>query len=297
MLTRAEFPPRLRDLVDAPEVLYVLGELTQGPAVAVVGTRHPTDEALTFARHLAHDLARAGVAIISGGAIGIDTAAHEGALAARGVTVVMAPASFDRPYPEKNAPLFERIVREGGAYVTAYAPGTAAMQHHFFARNTLLAALSDVLVVVESKLRGGARNAAKTARALARPVCAVPGGPWNVAAQGCLAEIQMGARLVTSARDVLEAVAILEPPSAGPEPNPSAPESEPLPMSRIPQSCSGDPDRDTLLSALARGELCPEELCSLTGLSPGRLQALLLTLTLEGIVVSGPSGQFKLRTN
>lgn len=293
ILAPDEFPRRLRELAAPPERLYLIGELPSSRAVAIVGTRHPTDGGRRFARDLAASLAREGVAIVSGGALGIDTAAHEGALDAGGVTVVVAPAAFDTPYPSENASLFERVVREGGAYVTAYAPGTKAQQHHFFSRNAQLAALADALVVVESGLRGGARNAAKWARELSRPVCAVPGSPWEPRGQGCLAELALGAVLVTTARAVLDAAGY---PAGASALLPFEPPGRSAPSPRLPQSCSADPERNAVILALAERPLTGDELCSLTGLSPGRLQAWLLTLTLEGIVVSCPSGRIQLRT-
>jgi DNA processing protein len=171
------------------------------------------------------------------------------------------------------------------------------MRHHFFQRNAQLAALADALVVVESALRGGARNAAKAARLLSRPVYAVPGGPWNPKSHGCLEEIRLGAAWVTSAKDLLVALGLSAPPSepsGDRPPESSLPESSERPTTHLPQSCSGDPERDTVLGCLALGPKTPDELCSLMGLSAGRLQALLLTLTLERIVVCDPAGQIRL---
>jgi DNA processing protein len=267
------------------------------PMIAIVGTRHPTTEGFEFARELARQLAVRDVAVISGGALGIDTAAHLGALDVEGVTVVVAPAAFDRPYPEVNAPLFRRIVDSGGAYATSYPPGTPALPGNFFVRNAHLAALSHAVVVVESGLRGGARNATKAARALSRPVFVVPGHPWNSKALGCIAEIRLGASLLISWRDVLAELGVSSDPAAD---GPDGLEGDLLPVaqtSKIPQSCSGDPDRDALVTALAKGPRNADELCSLTGVSAGRIQALILTLTLEGIVVSDPSGLIHRRTH
>src|SRR3970040_239973 len=116
-------PPRLADLGEPPRALYVRGELPRGPCVAIVGTRRPSDKARKFARKLAAELARQGVAVLSGGAIGIDTEAHRGALLGRGVTAVIAPAGFEKPYPEQNAALFREIVRRGGVYASILADG------------------------------------------------------------------------------------------------------------------------------------------------------------------------------
>jgi DNA processing protein len=297
VLTGSEFPPRLRDLGLLPVPLYLTGELPFGFAVAIVGTRHPIPETLKFAHDLARDLARANVTVISGGAEGIDTAAHEGALAGNGSTLVVAPAAFDHPYPDKNRALFERVVHSGGGYLTSFPPGTPATRAQFFERNGYLAALSDALVVVQSRVRGGGRNAAKAARSLSRPVFAVPGSPWDAWAAGCLGELRLGARPVTSARDLLttlgrhEAAAL----DSGPE-GQDEPATAQLVL-EIPQSCSGDPDRDAVLAAVRLGPKNLDELCALSGLSPGRLQPLILTLTLEGIVVSEPSGRIRLGTH
>jgi DNA processing protein len=293
----AEYPSRLRELPEPPDPLYVVGEIPRGVCVAVVGTRHPTPEAREFTKVFAYDLATEGIVVVSGGADGIDTAAHEGALAANASTLVVAPAAFGSPYPEKNRALFERIVRCGGGYITSYPPGTIAMRHQFFARNAQLAALSDLLVIVESGLQGGARNAAKAARSLSRPVYAVPGSPWTAESLGCLEEIRLGASWVTSAKDVLVALGLSRlpwGPAVGPAPPFLNPESSARPIPHLPQSCSGDPDQIALLECLVSGPKTPDELCSLMRVSAGRLQALLLTLTLERIVVCDPAGQIRL---
>src|SRR6266849_4277344 len=109
-LMGSALPSRLAHLEAPPERLFLRGELPRGPAVAIVGTRHPTTRGAEYARELAFELAQAGVAVLSGGAEGIDTEAHRGALAAGGVTVVVAPAGFEHPFPEQNAELFRAVV-------------------------------------------------------------------------------------------------------------------------------------------------------------------------------------------
>jgi DNA processing protein len=294
LLAPSEYPARLRELSLFEVPLYLTGVLPTGLAVAIVGTRHPTPEALVFAHELAGSIATAGIAVISGGAKGIDSAAHEGALAVGGKTLVVAPAAFDHPYPDTNAALFERIVTSGGGYLTQFPPGTAATRAQFFSRNAHLAALSDALVIVESAFRGGARNAVKAARSLSRPVFAVPGAPWNAKAGGCLEEIRLGASILVSPGDILAFFG--RAPAAPHEPSFEGDEqarSGDLPL-EIPQSCSGDSAREVILRALRHGPRNLDELCSLAGLPPGRLQPLILTLTLEGIVVSDPSGHIRL---
>lgn len=156
--------------------------------------------------------------MLSGGAKGIDTAAHRGALGVAGKTVVVAPSSFDRPFPEENAELYDRVLASGGGYVTDCPPGTAATRAHFFPRNQYLVALCHAVVIVEAPVRSGARNAAKQARRLGRPLLVVPGSPWSPASRGCILELQRGARLVASAREVLR---VLEHRNLHPVPRPS----------------------------------------------------------------------------
>jgi DNA processing protein len=308
-LNGAEYPARLRDLPNPPAVVFVTGELPRGPSVAIVGTRTPTAEGTKFARNLAHDLAKEGVVVISGGAVGIDTAAHQGALVAGGMTLVVAPSSFDRPFPDTNAALFAEIVARGGAYLTEHEAGITARRHQFFARNSLLAALADALVVVETRFRGGARNAAKAARELGRPVLAVPGPPWTPTGAGCILELKAGARIASSAHDVLAAIALRsltvghhaprrddvpsrpveDPPESG-EPQGDRPAGR---MSQVPLRLP-DPEREMVVGLLSVGPLWPDEICRKTGLPAHRLQALLLTLTLESVVVSEPSGRVSL---
>jgi DNA processing protein len=298
------FPFRLRDLQGsqgAGDLVWVTGELPRGPGVAIVGTRRPTPEGERFAREIARDLAALGVVVFSGGALGIDTAAHVGALEGAGQTVVVAPSSFDRPYPPGNRALFERIVQSGGAFLTSYPPGTGARQHHFFHRNAQLAALALAVVVVETRYTGGARNALAAARKLGRPVLAVPGPPWVPEASGCILEIRMGAGIAESADDILEAIGL--PRRAPRGTSPSTPGSAP------PTSGSGvawpgrptrtspvrvDPESERVLAVLRKGPAHPDALCAEAGLPAARLQGLLLTLTLEGALVSEPSGRVSL---
>jgi DNA processing protein len=288
-----QFPARLNELPEPPSRIYVVGELPRGPCVGIVGTREATPEGVAFARQLACDLARRGVAIASGGAKGIDRAAHDGTLDAGGVGVVVAPSSYDRPYPAGHASLYERVLETGGAYVSLYREAVAPRTPQFFARNAVLVALSHVLVVVESRLVGGGRNAAKWARALGRPLLVVPGFPWSPMSAGCLAEIRAGARLLTRYRDVMDVLS-----SQGLHAIPSR-RRQPagtLPLFQDPGSDSvatsaGLTDADRVLNLLRSGPLHPDEICLRTGLPVPRLQQLLLTLTLGGALATHPAGR------
>jgi DNA processing protein len=203
-LEGATLPPRVRDLPEPPARLYLRGVLPRGPCVGIVGTRHPSAEALEYAEQFSSWLAQRGVAIVSGGAKGIDAAAHRGALAVSGVTLVVAPSSFDRPYPADHGDLFREIVARGGGHVAPFDEGIEPRRHQFFARNALLVALCHALVVVEAPLRSGARNTVRWARRLARTCFVVPSSPWNERGLGCIAELQRGARPLGAPREVLD---------------------------------------------------------------------------------------------
>jgi DNA processing protein len=207
-------PVSLQALPEPPARLFLHGSLPSGPRVAVVGTRRPTPEALDYAAFLSSWLAERGVVILSGGAKGIDEAAHRGALAVSGGTVVVAPSSFDRPFPAKHGALYADIIARGGGYLSRFERGVRATRSHFFDRNGLLVALSDALIVVEAPLRSGSRNAAKWARRLQRPWFVVPSPPWNERGRGCILELQLGGRALAGPEEVLRVLAESRPTAA-----------------------------------------------------------------------------------
>src|SRR5688572_14140982 len=223
VLEGAALPARLRDLPEPPERLFLHGILPSGPCIGVVGTREPTEGALTFAENLSSSLAAHGVAIISGGAKGIDAAAHRGALAASGTTLVVAGSSLDYPFPAAHRGLYAEIIARGGGYLSRFDVDVPARRHHFLDRNGILVALCDALVLVEAPLKSGARNAASWARQLQRPCFVVPSAPWNEQGRGCVLELQLGARALGDPRELIDWLA---------ERRPSAPGSErPAPLS------------------------------------------------------------------
>lgn len=301
VLSGAKLPPRARELPKPPERLYLYGELPGVPCVALVGTRSPSKDGVAYARHFAGALARAGVAVLSGGAEGIDTAAHLGALDVGGVTVVVAPSGFERPFPEENAGLFERVVRAGGAFLSQHAPDVPARPDAFFARNALLVALSHAVVVVEAPWRSGARNAAKQARRMGRTLFVVPHAPWNRRGSGWALELGLGARLCNGPEDVLDQLrqqnlhplARVGAPAPAPVPVPAPAREEgdepPPPPPPRPVPNHPDPELRAVLAACAAGATHPDEIAQRTGLSIPRIQYALLTLKLEGVLVAAPS--------
>lgn len=284
LLTGPSLPLRLRELGEPPPVLHLRGELPRIPAVAIVGTRRPTFEGQKFAESLAHDLSAAGVAVLSGGAEGIDARAHEGALRAGGPTVVVAPAGYARPFPEENAQLFADIVQRGGAYVSLVPDDVAATRTSFFPRNACLAALAHALVVVEADFRSGARNAAAYARKLARPLFAVPHAPWRPKGRGCILELRQGALFCTGAPDVLrelDRMLLTRVPLGGEPTQQTLSFEHPLGLSA---------DGERVYAAVAAGARHLDQLCEVTGLSAAAAQGEILTLSLLGVLAPDPSG-------
>jgi DNA processing protein len=293
-LTGSALPPRLVDLATPPERLFLRGELPRGPAVAVVGTRHPSPRGAAYAYELAATLAEAGVAVLSGGAEGIDTEAHRGALSVGGVTVVVAPGGFEHPFPERNAELFREVVERGGAYLSLVEARLPATQAIFFPRNACLVALAHVVVIVESPIRSGARNAASYARRLGRPYFVVPYPPWHAEGRGCVAELRLGARPLASAKDLFKALAAqnLHAVSAVTGFGQAAlPKQESLNFTEISTPHAA---RAALLAAVQRGAASADEIGLATGLSVGRVSELILTLRLEGVLVTHPSGRLEI---
>jgi len=285
-LTGEWLPPRLRDLPSPPERLFLHGELPRGPAVAVVGTRDPSAEAVSFTRAFAAELAAEGVAILSGGAKGIDTAAHEGALDVGGVTVVVTPAGFSHPYPKENADLYKRVVSTGGAYLSLFPDDVVAGRPHFFARNSCLVALAHAVVVTQSPFISGAANAAKWARRLGRPLFVVPHSPWVTQGKGAIQELRRGGRPLDRSQEVLKLLR-----SSGLHPLPAPPSQGEL----WPAAAPADPD--PVLEALRQGATHADEIAERTGLSLAAVQQRLLTLALSGVLVPGPLGSLKLATD
>jgi DNA processing protein len=317
-LDRGLQPERLGDLPEPPDCLFLHGTLPSGPCVGIVGTRSPSSEALAYAEYLAGWLSAQGVAIISGGAKGIDAAAHRGALAATGLTWVVAPSSFDRPFPGEHRQLYDEVVARGGGYLSRFEQGVPADRPNFFERNGILAALCHALIIVEAPLRSGARNAAKWARQLDRPCFVVPSAPWNERGRGCILELQLGARALAGPEEVLEVLTGSPPGSArtsleqpGPPrrgrrrgsthvkeaanadlPGSRSVTSEDLgPARRELEGLEGGGLSSAILRAMAAGARYPDEIARAVGASLPQVSHELLLLTLRGEVSQGAGGQ------
>ena len=217
-LSPDRFPLHLREIADPPRRLRVHG--TAPPldalAVAIVGSRQATRLGRDVAHKLGADLARAGIAVVSGLAYGIDASAHLGALDAGGYTVAVLGGGLDRIYPRANVPLARRIVAEGGALVSEYEDDAAPRRHHFPARNRLISGLCQAVVVVEASSRSGSLITARLAGEQGREVLAVPGPVTSAASKGCHRLLKEGAALVEDVSDVLFELGITSPAPGAP---------------------------------------------------------------------------------
>jgi DNA processing protein len=203
------YPSALRDLHDPPAVVHIAGapeHVGVGDGVAVVGARRATQYGLTVAHDLGRGLASAGVVVVSGLALGIDSAAHAGALAGSGPPVAILAGGADRPYPASKRTLYLEVKRRG-AIVSEMPPGFGIHRWGFIARNRIIAALSRITVVVEATERSGSLTTADLAAELGRSVAAVPGRVTSSTASGANGLLRDGAVLVRNARDVLDELA------------------------------------------------------------------------------------------
>jgi len=277
-----EYPSLLREIFDPPCVLYCAGkaDVLGKPAVALVGSRHPTPYGRAAADRLAHDLAVRGIVIVSGLAIGIDAAGHEGALRG-GSTVAVLGSGLAVPYPRSNRKLFERIV-EAGAVVSEFPLDTAPFAANFPRRNRIISGLSRALVVVEAAEKSGSLISAHLALEQNREVMAVPGNVTSEVSRGTNGLIKGGAKLVEGWEDVAAEL--------------PSPIREDLLARR-----GRETDRPPLLNeeeSAVRALLSPDvpahvdELLERTALSVSELLTVLLGLELKGVAVSVPGKRY-----
>ncbi|MDM7942013.1 MAG: DNA-processing protein DprA [Hydrogenophaga sp.] len=278
-LADARFPPDLLQMADPPVLLYVMGDLdvlAHPRRLAMVGSRNPTPQGEANAHQFARALGEAGVCVVSGLALGVDGAAHAGALEGGAPTIAVVGTGLDRVYPRRHLSLAHRIAGMG-AIVSEYPPGTPPLPANFPQRNRLIAGLSQGTLVVEATLQSGSLITARLAAEQGREVFAIPGSIHAPQSRGCHALIRQGAKLVESAQDILEDLRLVEPRAFEPPP---AGDDEPG-------------DADALLDALGFDPVGLDALQARTGLDTAHLQARLLALELEGAVARLPGGLFQ----
>ena len=275
-LADPRYPRLLAEVKDAPPLLYAVGKpsLLQRPILALVGSRNPTAGGLSLAEHFAHALCAAGWTIASGLALGIDAAAHRGALAGPGGTIAVVGTGADVLYPARNRALAERIQAEG-LLISELPLGTPPAAGQFPRRNRLIAGLSRGVLVVEAALHSGSLITAREAAEYGREVLAIPGSIHSPLARGCHALIRDGAVLVECVEDVQAAL-----PLAG---------SHPASLGTMAQalaepSPSAAQDIDPVLAAIGYSPVLPDELGLHLGWEAGELGARLVLLELEGSI-------------
>lgn len=281
----AQYPPLLRQIAHPPHLLYVYGEtdLTDRFPVAVVGTRRASAYGLTHTREIAAELAQTGVCVVSGLALGIDAAAHTGALDGGGRTVAVLGSALDKPYPQENEPLMRRILESGGSVVSEYAPGTPPSRYSFLQRNRIIAGMCLGTLVTEGPRRSGALNTATRTLENGREVFALPGNVDSPGAQLPNMLISEGARLVTGAADILSAL-VIEPKDA-PKAAQAAVAPMEAPAEKKPHIPGGlDETQRAICAALLAGAADFDALCAVSGLESDELGALLIEMEMDGLV-------------
>jgi DNA processing protein len=280
----AEYPELLRQIYDPPIVLYVKGSLESRDknGVALVGSRQTTHYGLEVARKLAYQLAYVGVTVVSGGARGIDTAAHQGALSAKGRTIAVLGTGINIVFPPENAELFERVAASG-AIVSQYPFNRKADKQSFAIRNRIVAGMTLGTVVVEANLTSGALITANFATEYGRQIFAVPGRIDSPRSKGCHDLIKKGAKLCEGAEDILSEFEYLFPPSNRP---PSANETGVLPALALSEH------EQKVYDAL-NGEPTPmDEVIRHTGLPSSTVSVALLSLEMKRAVRQIPGKLF-----
>lgn len=268
------YPPELLQMADPPLMLYVMGDvqaLHHPRRLAIVGSRNPTPQGEANARQFAQALGQADICIVSGLALGVDGAAHEGALLGGAPTVAVVGTGLDRVYPRRHLELAHRIAARG-AIVSEYPLGTPPLRENFPQRNRIIAGLAQGTLVVEAALQSGSLITARLAAEQGREVFAIPGSIHAPQSRGCHALIRQGAKLVESAQDILEDLHLAPPSTAGQA-------VEPVPE-----------DEDSLLQAMGHDPVSLDALQARTGLDTAHLQARLLELELSGRVARLPGG-------
>jgi len=278
------YPPLLKEIADPPSMLFVQGDvgLLSQWQLAVVGSRNPSPSGRDNAFEFSRFLAQGGMTISSGLAMGIDAAAHQGALTAQGKTIAVIGTGLDRVYPAKHRDLAHDIVQQG-AIVSEFALGTAPRAENFPRRNRLISGLSLGTLVVEAATRSGSLITARMALEQGREVFAIPGSIHNPLARGCHQLIREGAKLVETAADIVEELGALA--GVG-----ERPVQDEVLADRDPQALDGD--YQLLFECLGYDPIEIDSLVLQSGLTAETVSSMLLLLELEGQVASLSGGRY-----
>lgn len=276
------YPAQLRALPDPPAVLYMIGNpaLLSEPQLAIVGSRRPTPQACRVAAEIAEAMARSGFVITSGLAMGIDGAAHQGALAGYGNTLAVLGTGVDRVYPRRHQPLYSAIIEQGGGIISELPLASPPNAAHFPRRNRIISGLSLGVLVVEAALGSGSLISARLAAEQGREVFAMPGSVLNPMSRGCHQLIREGALLVERAEDILLAL------------RPQIQQA--LQASSADSAAAVDPVQRQVLEAMGFDVVSPDQLSQLCGMPFESLFEVLTDMELTGVIQSVPGGFLRL---
>jgi DNA processing protein len=254
------------NIAKPPKSLYFLGRLPENrsPTVAIVGTRRPTAYGKEVGYRLAYDLAKQGVVVLSGLALGMDTIAHKAALDAGGITIAVLAGGLDSIHPPSNRDLAIKILQNGGTLISEYAPGETSFPGNFIARNRIVTGLSDGLLVVEASAKSGTMHTANFALEQGKPVMAVPGNITSPMSQGCNNLIRSGAKPIQEAKDVLDELGLI-----------ASDAQTKLPLAE-------NANEHAILKLIAAGIRDGDEIQMKSGLSPSEYNQTLTMLEITG---------------
>lgn len=284
-----EYPQRLAHTVRAPHLLFCQGcaDLNDAVHISIVGTRGADGYGLRHTRRIAKELAESGVCVVSGLALGIDTAAHKGALDGNGRTIAVLGGALDRLYPADNRYLMMCIKESGGSVVSEYPPGVPPARHSFVQRNRIVAGMSLGVLVTQAPMKSGALSTVQYALDEGREVFALPGDIDRPGSQLPNRLIEEGARPVTCAGDILRLM-------VAEKKRPAAPAEQPARQAGRAPARALDSGEQAVYDALAAGEKDFDALSAATGMQDDELGSALMMLELDGIIVSLPGLGFRL---
>ncbi len=290
ILTLADslYPKTLLEIADPPPILYAKGELSclQSPALAIVGSRYASPLGIKTAKEFAQALTEHGLCIVSGLALGIDGAAHEGALLGTGNTIAVVGTGLDIVYPAKHRELAHQIAKRG-LILSELALGTPSIATNFPRRNRLISGLSLGCLVVEANLQSGSLITAALAAEQGREVFAIPGSIHSPVAKGCHQLIKQGAKLVDHTQDILEELNYALANFALPHTDRAQPDGAAM------TSVELSSEQNTLLKNMGHDPINFDTLLNTSGLTSDRLSAMLSVLELEGKIASLPGGRYQ----
>lgn len=270
-------PEHLEEISDPPKKIFTLGRPLEKDflGIAIVGTRKPTSQGAALAFGIGERLGRMNIPVVSGLALGIDSAAHAGCLASKGRTVAVMAGGLDRIYPDSNRNLAKRILNDGGSLLSEHPPGTPPFKHHFLARNRIVAALSSAVIIIEAPERSGSLATAGYAAEYGREVLVFPGNVFHTNYKGSHALIRDGARLVSSFEDIIEDLRL-------------SPKVKPSVRSLPGMSASSA----AVFKVIADSSvpLSIDKIMTLIKLEPREIASALTELTLDGIIAESVEG-------